>query len=170
LLLVRTYPISVGQWRKQKAQEKAGEVQILLPGGNGSGGKEDSEMSNDSIPMEFREQQKTYYSLDQQQEDDLQSVGYTVLPQVGKVTIQDKSENGTNEIGCIGVMSGPIVPNSQLSPRPPFPEPSVNTGSLDNEKVKEDEPWTVAWIIRYVLMILITVGSSVLSGLLGMGV
>lgn len=42
-------------------------------------------------------------------------------------------------------------------------------GTSDNDKILEDERWTVAWMIRYTIMMLITVGSSALSGLLGMG-
>ena len=80
-----------------------------------------------------------------------------------------QEKQNENEIGCIAVMSGPIVPNTPIPPHHIVPDP-VNSGIIDTEKIQdEEERWTIAWIIRYVLMILITVGSSVLSGLLGMG-
>lgn len=114
------------------------------------------EVSSDAVVLE--QQNSTFVPIDT---ESVCLSGCTYL-------LVKERQNG-NEIGCIAVMSGPIVPNTPIPPHRVVPDP-VNSGIIDTEKIQdEEERWTIAWIIRYILMILITVGSSVLSGLLGMG-
>eukprot|EP01127_Copromyxa_protea_P008309 TRINITY_DN190_c0_g1_i1.p1 TRINITY_DN190_c0_g1~~TRINITY_DN190_c0_g1_i1.p1 ORF type:complete len:377 (-),score=63.33 TRINITY_DN190_c0_g1_i1:44-1174(-) len=132
-----------GQWKKQKAalEETPGEDQGLLPGSQGSTFLHKKATDDGELSPENASQAVHDWNSSRPQNND--------------------------EVGCIGVISGPIVPSTPTPVRKQ-PEPAVvNTADLD--EVVEEEAWTVAWIIRYTLMILITTVSSVLSGLLGMG-
>jgi len=138
----------VSQWRKAKELAKATEIQILLP---------PSQINTLDMPNHKVEDGPNETIIDYKED----------LP--GTISESEDSERHLethgNEIGCISVVSGPIVPNGSGS----IPA-VISSRTMEHQKKEEiEEKWTVAWIIRYTLMILITVGSSVLSGLLGMG-